>query len=200
MEYKAIMETESQRQRDCHTRRMSANAEPPEQRANSRRLAAKMAHTSNDLSKAVAILTSDGTAPGDPETLAKIVAKTPTDALEFPEETLATIAEEGVEAKNRVFIDPSKVSIAILACANNSSSDIAGVSFELIKSLLGRAHSGGKNNFLSFFSFLIEEVAIFTLQHVQADKSYYTIYNITACFLVTLNFWCKRSGFATPNA
>ena len=32
MEYKAIMETESQRQRDCHTRRMSANAEPPEQR------------------------------------------------------------------------------------------------------------------------------------------------------------------------
>ena len=23
---------------------------------------------------------------------------------------------------------------------------------------------------------------IFTLQHVQADKSYYTIYNITACF------------------
>ena len=127
-------------------------------------------------------LTSDGTAPGDPETLAKIVAKTPTDALEFPEETLATIAEEGVEAKNRVFIDPSKVSIAILACANNSSSDIAGVSFELIKSLLGRAHSGGKNNFLSFFSFLIEEVAIFTLQHVQADKSYYTIYNITACF------------------
>ena len=37
MEYKAIMETESQRQRDCHTRRMSLNAEPPEQRANSRR-------------------------------------------------------------------------------------------------------------------------------------------------------------------
>ena len=118
-----------------------------------------MAHTSNGLSKAVAILTSDGTAPGDPETLAKIVAKTPTDALEFPEETLADIAEEGAEAKNRVFIDPSKVSIAILACANNSSSDIAGVSFELIKSLLGRAHSGGKNNFLSFFSFLLEEVA-----------------------------------------
>ena len=107
----------------------------------------------------VAILTSDGTAPGDPETLAKIVAKTPTDALEFPEETLADIAEEGAEAKNRVFIDPGKVSVAILACANNSSSDIAGVSFELIKSLLGRAHSGGKNNFLSFFSFLIEEVA-----------------------------------------
>ena len=159
MEYKAIREAESQRQRDCHARRMSSNAEPLGQRANARRLAAKTAHSSNGLSKAVAILTSDGTAPGDPETLAKIVAKTPTDALEFPEETLATIAEEGAEAKNRVFIDPSKVSIAILACANNSSSDIAGVTFELIKSLLGRAHSGGKNNFLSFFSFLIEEIA-----------------------------------------
>ncbi|CAL6423086.1 unnamed protein product [Bathycoccus prasinos] len=61
--------------------------------------------------------------------------------------------------KNRVFVDPSTVLTAILACANNSSSDIAGVCFEHVKSLLGRAHSGGKNHFLSFFSFLIEEVA-----------------------------------------
>jgi len=84
-EYKAIMEAESQRQRDCHARRASSNVEPPTQRAMSRRLAAKTAHTSNGLSKAVAILTSDGTAPGDLETLAKIVAKTPTDATEFPD-------------------------------------------------------------------------------------------------------------------
>jgi len=159
MEYKAIMEAESQRQRDCHTRRTSSNVAPPTQRAMSRRLAAKTAHTSNGLSKAVAILTSDGTAPGDLETHAKIVAKTPTDAAEFPEATLATIAEEGAEAKNRVFIDPSTMSTAILACPNNSSSDIPGVCFEYVKGLLGRAHSGGKNHFLSFFSFLIEEVA-----------------------------------------
>ena len=39
-----------------------------------------MAHTSNGLSKSVAILTSDGTAPGDLDTLAKLIAKTPTDA------------------------------------------------------------------------------------------------------------------------
>ena len=84
-EYKAIMEAESQRQRDCHARRTSSNVEPPTQRVMSRRLAAKTAHTSNGLSKAVAILTSDGTAPGDLETLAKIVAKTPTDATEFPD-------------------------------------------------------------------------------------------------------------------
>ena len=79
-EYKAIMEAESQRQRDCHARRTSSNVEPPTQRVMSRRLAAKTAHTSNGLSKAVAILTSDGTAPGDLETFDKIVAKTPTDA------------------------------------------------------------------------------------------------------------------------
>ncbi|CAL6334524.1 unnamed protein product [Bathycoccus prasinos] len=159
MEYKAIMEAESQRQRDCHNRRTSSDAPPPTQRAMARCLAAKTAHTSNGLSKAVAILTSDGTAPGDPETLAKIVAKTPTDAGEFPDATRATIAEEGADAKNCVFFDPSKMSTAILACPNNSSSDIAGVCFEHVKSLLGRAHSGGSNHFLSFFSFLIEEIA-----------------------------------------
>ena len=158
-QYKAIMQAESQRQRDCHARRMSSDVARPGQRAVTRRLAAKMAHTSNGLSKAVAILTSDGTAPGDLETLAKVVAKTPTDAADFPEATRATIAVEGAEAKNRVFVDPSTVLTAILACANNSSSDIAGVCFEHVKSLLGRAHSGGKNHFLSFFSFLIEEVA-----------------------------------------
>ena len=147
-EYKAIMEAESQRQRDCHARRTSSNVEPPTQRVMSRRLAAKTAHTSNGLSKAVAILTSDGTAPGDLETLAKIVAKTPTDATAFPEATLAAIAEEGAEAKDEVFIDPSIMSTALLACPNNSSSDIAGVCFEHLKSLLGRAHSGGKNHFL----------------------------------------------------
>ena len=114
--FRVFGEAESQRQRDCH-------------------IAAKTAHTSNGLSKAVAILTSDGTAPGDPETLAKIVAKTPTDAAEFPEATRATIAEEGAEAKNCVFFDPSKMSTAILACPNNSSSDIAGVCFEHLKSL-----------------------------------------------------------------
>ena len=158
-EYKFIMEAESARQRTGHARRAAADKPPPDQKAVTRRLAAKTAHTSNGLQKAVAILTSDGTAPGTEETLAKLIEKTPAAEKEFSAEAREIVAVEGAEAKNRVFFRPSTLSTAILACANNSSSDIAGVCFEHIKSLLGRANSGGRNHFLSFLCFLLEEVA-----------------------------------------
>jgi len=158
-EYRAIMEAESARQRAGHARRASADKPPPDQKAVTRRLAAKTAHTSNGLQKAVAILTSDGTAPGTQETLAKLREKTPASEKEFSAKAREGVAEEAAEAKNRVFFRPTMLSTAILACANNSSSDIAGVCFEHIKSLLGRANSGGKNDFLSLICFLLEEVA-----------------------------------------
>jgi len=94
-EYKFIMEAESARQRTGHARRAAADKPPPDQKAVTRRLAAKTAHTSNGLQKAVAILTSDGTAPGTEETLAKLIEKTPAAEKEFSAEAREIVAVEG---------------------------------------------------------------------------------------------------------